>query len=255
MNTALQYSPERLLQLARSRGSKSSIAASANLLQDYAQGSLAEILVRADDGSSMSSRASSRLSAHSSSSEDDQGDQEEEEEEEEGVEWVYGEVALRTDLPASLVDQIRKAVHLALEEKPSDQPADSYPPPAPTVPKPAAVLVSTNATDGHHPLPVYDHSSHARVHHQRRANPGGFFGRPRCGPAAPVTGSMQIPTTNATAANHGNAERDSWRSSLRARRIEPTRIPKEADTISWRRMEPGAQWVWHENTGYVMVKA
>ena len=74
-------------------------------------------------------------------------------------------------------------------------------------------------------------------------------------PAPTLPKPAALVSANTTATNHGNAGRESLRSTFRARRMEPTRVSKEIDAIFWCRTEPGAQWVWHENTGYVMAKA
>jgi hypothetical protein len=160
---------------------------------------------------------------------------------------VYGEGELRTDLSAEIIEQLRNAVHLALDKP-------SYPavPFSSLSSKPAAVavLVSTNTANPDRLPFVYDNSFGGRIN-QRRANPGGFFGRPR--ETAP-SGCGHVQNSNSS-----NADRDSWRSNVlanRTRRIEAPapRVSKEADSKSWRRMEPGARWAWNDNAGYVVIK-
>jgi len=242
--SARLYSFEQLLELGASSGAQSSTTASANLLQLGAQRFFADILVESDDSSSASSRASSRLSVHSQLSDDQDG-----EEEEDG--WAYGEGELRTDLSAEAISQLRKAVHLALDN-PSSYPAMSSSPLSTSSSKqPAAVLVSTNTANPNRLPLVYDNSSRGRFN-QRRANPGGVFGKPR--KSVPSSGCCDVQNSNTS-----NADRDSWRSSVfanRARRMEPQgpRASKEADSASWRRLERGAQWAWDDNTGYILVK-
>jgi len=240
--SARLYSREVLIQLAASSGAQSSITASANLLQLDGQRFFADILVESDDNSSASSRASSRLSAHSLLSDDQDNNTEEPEGEEDGG-WVYGSGELRTDLSAEVTEELRKAVYLAL-----DTPSH----PATPLSKPAAVLVvSTNTTNPNRPPLVYDNSFGGRFN-QRRANTGAVFGRPRKSIQSGCGADVQNSNTS-------NAERDTWRSSMlanRARRMETQgpRVSKEADSISWRRLEPGAQWAWNENAGYIVVK-
>jgi hypothetical protein len=196
--------------------------------------------VESDESSSASSRASSRLSVHSPLS-DDQDSEEEDD-------WAYGEGELRTDLSAEAIEQLRKAVHLALDN--TSYPAASSSPLSISSSKPTAVLVSTNTANTNRLPLVYDNSFGGRLN-QRRANPGAVFGRPR---KSIPSGCGDVQNSNTS-----NADRDTWRSSVlanRARRMETQgpRALKEADSISWRRMEPGAQWAWNDNAGYIMVK-
>jgi len=241
--SARLYSPQQLIELAASSGAQSYTTASANLLQLDAQRFFADILVESDETSSASSRASSRSSVHSLLSDDQDNS-----EEENG--WVYGEGELRTDLSAGVIEQLRKAVYLALDTP--SYPAMSSSPLSISSSKPAAVsvLVSTNAANPNRPPLVYDNSFGGRFN-QRRANPGGVFGRPRK--------SIQSGCGDMQNSNTSNADRDTWRSSVlanRARRMDTQgpRVSKEADSVSWRRTEPGAQWAWSENAGYIMVK-
>lgn len=194
--------------------------------------------MESDDSSS--SRASSPLSSHSSLSDDQDS------EEEDG--WVYGEGELRTDLSADVIEQLRKAVNLALD-KPS-YPAVSSSLISTSSSKPAAVLVSTNTANPNRLPLVYDNSLGGRLN-QRRANPGSFFGRPR---KSIPSGCGDVQNSNTS-----NTDMDTWRSSVlanRSRRMETQgpRVSKEPDSKSWRRMEPGAQWAWNDSAGYIVVK-
>ena len=193
----------------------------------------ADILIESRNSSSGSSYHLASSSSSSSSEDED-----ETEEIDDG--FVYGEGAIRTDLSFELVEQLQTFVHQALD---GQSPLTSS--------KPAPVLVvSTNAAA--RPF-VYNHSSSARAD-QLRANPRGIFGSPR-NPNRPRAISRSRPAGFARTPN-SNADRDSWRAELSAKRAERPSIAvaKEADTQNWRQIPEGSHWAWMDNR-YQVVKA